>query len=320
MIAAIGSWGWLLAAGLLIVSAVLSGLESACLTIGRARLRFEARRGSLKAMTLAKLIDRREQLLAAILILDNACSLVLFALVTIMLASLIGPWGYVLAFALLLPGHLILGELLPKSLFSHFPFRMLMRFLPLLRVLDLVSRPLGAIFPSLREPPEDSAAALDRGREIFRKQTDATQRAGVLEADEAALIQHVLDFESITASDLMSPLRKVTAIPLDMPLETVVQLASKTDYDQFPVMSASGDFVGQVRVFEVLKSAKQEGGRVSDFIRSLVRVGPDEAATSVLHRLKKSRVELAVVVGKRGRPLGIITSYDIVQALMLGEA
>ena len=154
---------------------------------------------------------------------------------------------------------------------------------------------------------------------MFRIQTDATKRAGVLEPDEAALIQHVLDFETVTAANLMSPLRKVTAIPLDMPLETVLQLTSKTDYDQFPVMSASGDFVGQVRVFEVLKSGKQEGGRVSDFIRSLVRVGPDEPAISVLHRLKKSRVELAVVVSKRGRPLGIISSYDIVQELMLGE-
>ncbi|MFT5467334.1 MAG: CBS domain containing-hemolysin-like protein [Verrucomicrobiales bacterium] len=317
MIAWITTWGWPLAAGLLLFSFILSGLESACLTIERARLRFEARRGSLKAMTLAGLIDRREQLLAAILILNNAFSVVLFALISIILANHFGPWGYAIALALLLPGHIILGELLPKSLFSHFPFRMLIRFLPLLRVLDLVARPLGAIFPSLRTPSDESTAALDRGREAFRMQTDAIQRTGALEPDETALIQHVLDFETVTAHDLMAPLNKVTAIPLDMPLETVLQLTQQTDYDQFPVMSPNGDFVGQVRVFEVLKSGNQTGGQVSDFVRGLVRVGPAEPAISVLQRLQKSRVELAVVVSQKGRPLGIISSYDIVQALML---
>lgn len=314
-----GAIGWPLVALLLVVSFAVSGLETACLTIERARLRFESRRGSLKAMGLARLIDRREQLLVAILILNNACNVVAFALVALMLGAQIGPWGYAIAFVVCLPVYIFWCELLPKSIFAHFPFRMLMRFVPFLKLLRFLSEPLVMLFPSLRQPPPESTAALNRGRDVFRKQTDAIQRAGTLNPDETALIQHVLDFENVTARDLMSPLSRVTAIPADMSLDLAIQLARDTDYDQFPVMSAKGDLVGQVRVFELLRAAKDNGNKVNDYLRDLPPVSPDEPAIKTLHLLRQHRVELAAVTNRKGRPLGIISSFDIVQALMSAE-
>ncbi|MEM7010553.1 MAG: CNNM domain-containing protein [Verrucomicrobiota bacterium] len=311
--------GWPLVALLLAISFVVSGLETACLTIERARLRFESRRGSLKAMGLARIIDQREQLLVAILILNNACNVVAFALFAFMLGVQIGPWGYAVAFVVCVPFYIFWCELLPKSIFSHFPFRMLMRFVPLLKLLRFFSSPLGMLFPSLREPPPESTAALNRGRDAFRDQTDAIQRAGTLNPDETALIQHVLDFENVTARDLMSPLSRVTAIPSDMSLDLAIQLARDTNYDQFPVMSPKGDLVGQVRVVELLRAAKDNGNKVSDYLRDLPPIAPDEPAIKTLHLLRQFRVELAAVTNKNGRPLGIISSYDIVQALMHAE-
>ncbi len=316
--------GWILISILLIVSFIFSGVESALLTITRARLRHHADHGDKAAERLIRLLKEPRQILFVTLVINNACNVFAFGLIALLLYDLFGLWGFFIAFLISFPLYVLWVELIPKSIFRHFPYRFLSRFVGILEALLFLLRPFiwisQRLFSDKEEPSllSKSAESLDQSREAFRELTASIQREGTLEEDETALIQQVLDFENVTARDVMLPLRRVTAIPLEMPLETVTQLAKDTDFDQFPVMSSSGDLVGLVRVIEVLRD-EASNKRVSDHIRRLIRSSPDEKAIRVLERLRRARVELAAVYSPRGRPLGIVSSHDIVQAMMLPD-
>ncbi len=313
--------GWILVIILLIISFVFSGLETALLTITRARLRHHSERGNTAAKRLARLLEQPRRIMLVTLAINNACNIFAFGLIALLLSREFGPWGYVLAFAISLPLYVLWVELIPKSIFRNFPFRLLARFVGIMEALLLLFRPLiwlgNAIFSSPDESadPPDSAYKLDQSREAFRELTASIQREGTLEEDETALIQQVLDFENVTARDVMLPMRRVTSIPAEMEISRVVQLARDTNFDQFPVMSARGDLVGLVRVIEILRNPAPNK-RLSEFQRKLIRTTPDEKAILLLEQLRRERLELAAVCGPRGRPLGIVSSHDIVHAMM----
>ncbi len=313
--------GWILVIVLLLISFVFSGLESALLTITRARLRHHAERGNAAAQRLAKLLDEPRRILLVTLVINNACNIFAFGLIALLVSRQFGPRGYLLAFAISLPLYVLWVELIPKSIFRNFPFRLLARFVGIMEALLLLFRPLiwlgNAIAGSSGQStsPPRSARTLDQSREVFRELTATIQREGALEEDETALIQQVLDFENVATREVMLPMRRVTAIPLEMEISRVVQLAQDTNFDQFPVMSSGGDLVGLVRMIEIFRDEKPKK-RLSDYISQLIRTAPEEKAILVLERLRRGRVELAAVCGPRGRPLGIVSSHDIVHAMM----
>mgnify|MGYP003638234779 CR=1 FL=1 len=315
---------WILITILVVISFVFSGVEAALLSITRARLRHHAELGNAAATRLITLLQEPRRILLITLVINNACNIFAFGLIALSLTRIFDTWGFLLAFLVSLPLYILWIELIPKSIFRNFPFRLLSRMVGILEALDLLFRPIvwvaQGIFgsnDSSGDQPE-KPPSLDQSREAFRELTTSIQKEGTLEEDETELIKQVLDFENVTAREVMLPLRKVTAIPLEMPLDSVIQLAKDTNFDQFPVMSSSGDLVGLIRVIEVLRDDSKHK-RVSDFIRRLIRSSPDEKAIRVLERLRRARVEISAVYSPRGRPLGIVSSHDIVQAMMLPD-
>lgn len=315
---------WILIIVLVFISFVFSGVETALLSITRARLRHHAELGDSAATRLIALLHEPRRILLVTLVINNACNIFAFGLIALSLTQMFGSWGFVLAFLISLPLYILWIELIPKSIFRNFPFRLLSKMVGILEALDLLFRPIAWTINTVlgrrvsNSEPADKLGSLDQSREAFRELTTSIQKEGTLEEDETELIKQVLDFEDVTAREVMLPLRKVTAIPLEMPLDAVVQLAKDTNFDQFPVMSSSGDLVGLIRVIEVLRDDSEQK-RVSDFIRRLIRSSPDEKAIRVLERLRRARVEISAVYSPRGRPLGIVSSHDIVQAMMLPD-
>ncbi len=305
---------------LLLLAAILSGLESALLTVDRARIRTQAATREREAIQLEHLYNHRQEVLVAVLAVSHACAVLAYALTASAFVRWWGPVGYLLCFLIVVPFAVFALELVPKSIFQHFPYRMLRRFLPLLLVLQWLFGPavrLGTRLVSGLAPESTAPSAdLDQDREVFRALTDSVEQQGVLDKDESGLIRRVLDFEEVTAQAVMLPMREVTAVPLGMPVQQVIDLAEATHYDQFPVLSQGGDLVGVVRLFDLLQLNDRDGVCVHNILRQPVRTAPNEKALRVLQRMRQAHVELAIVSDPAGRALGIVGSQDMVNAMM----
>lgn len=300
----------------LLASFILSGLESALLSISPARLRHQVKEGERKASHLEKLLPRQQALLISILVINAAINLVAFALVTRLTVDAFGSWGYLVAFLISLPVYLIWIELLPKSLFKNLSTKALLRFLQLLLLIDILTRPFIYISrPILKLMSGKSNQSSHAARDEFLRLTEILDREGVFESGEKKIIHQVLDFQTLPVSEVMLPLSRITAVPLEMPVSSVLDLARETDISQFPVISSKGDLIGIVDVLELLHSDITQG-TVRNYLRKLVETSPDERSLDVLRRLRRAGLRIAVVHNEKKRPLGLVSVDDMISHLI----
>ena len=308
--------------GCLLLSFLMSGLESAILSLSPARLRHAAKEGHRRAALVDRILGRKDQMMASILVINASANLVAFALVTAEAVEWLGGWGYLAAFVVSVPVYLFWSESLPKAAFKQAPIRLLIIFSPVLALIYVTIRPLLALLAlpgrwlGSRFSESEGKATLAPGetREEFRALTEILERKGTLDPREREMILGVLDFQQVCVGEVMLPLSKVTAVPQEMPISSLLVLARQTRFDQFPVMAPNGDLAGIVDVLELLRNSEIDG-TVQDYRQELVRCRPGEQAIGVVRRLRRAGHQVAAVHNQRGRPIGIVSVVDMIARL-----
>jgi CBS domain containing-hemolysin-like protein len=207
---------------------------------------------------------------------------------------------------------------LPKSLFRRFPFRALS---PLARLLEIVMTALwpilatGTLIGRLFLPAQKKRARLFAAREELKQITSQSEREGSLTATERAMIHNVVDFQNVTARDVMKPLPNMASLKPESAIEDVLIISRSTGFDRLPVIDAKGDAVGLVNVLDILldKNQAQSLGR---YIRRMVTVQESEPAARAVQRLRAARLGLAAVVDQKRNLIGVVTSEDLIARLV----
>ncbi len=306
---------------LLPLSFCLSAIESALLSVSRVRVRYHASSAVRTADKLAILLSRKEQVVTSVTVLNHLVNLAAFALIIRFLVLEFGTVGYLAAFLGALPIYLIGLEVAPKAIAQRTPFRLLITLFPLANLANMLLGPainLGRFFsPWLIKVDQSIASSEDRLRQEFKTITREITKSGALGKVENRMIQRLIESRDISASDAMIPLSQVTAVPLTMPVRTLLNLASETRYDQFPVMGLSGSFVGTIDVFDTLLSVDLHG-RVGDYIKKLPTFPTTAGISEILYQLRRGGWEIAEIADENGDPLGITSAEDLL-AIILGE-
>src|SRR5205807_4924398 len=152
-----------------------------------------------------------------------------------------------LAVVIALPVYLFVLSALPKSLFRRFPFRALS---PLARLLEIVMTALwpivatGKLIGRLFLPAQKKRARLFAAREELKQITAQSEREGSLTATERAMIHNVVDFQNITACDVMTPLQKVPKLKADSSIADVFNVSKSSGVDRLAVIGKNGDALG----------------------------------------------------------------------------
>src|SRR4051794_18185575 len=176
--------------------------------------------------------------------------------------DLVHPIGYVLALALVVFLHLVIGELVPKNLAMADPERTALRLSPGLVGFARVFRPviavLGAcarlILRAFRVEPKDEVDAVFTSAELTVLVEDARQ-AGLLDHDEQERLEDALELGTRPVAEvLLTPGELVTLAATATPRE-VEELTVRTGYSRFPVAAAAGNqpaYLGYLHVKDVL--------------------------------------------------------------------
>lgn len=299
---------------LLMFSFLLSGMESAVLSISRVRVRHAADddRG---AALLLPLLDDREGVLGAVTVANHVANVSAFGLIIWQLVKALGPWGYAVGFLLALPVFIIGLEVLPKTLFRRYPYRMLRRLLPLLRFVAWFRRPFRVIsrLPALSVDEEDRNAS---SRDDLKRLLGSMAADKLLPGSAAVLMERVLDFRRLTVAKVMVPMNKIVAVGSEMPAVMGLQVARQHGFDALPVLGERGGFVG---VFDatVLPPHLPSDRLVRQHMRPVEEVDGSLSALSVLQRLRRRGASLAMVMDAgREHALGLVTEEDLVKPLL----
>lgn len=231
----------------------------------------------------------------------------------------------VIAVAFLTYLHVVLGEMIPKSLALGAPSTVAMAIAWPMRAVELATYPIvvglnGIGNGLLRLLGVERSTA---GKDSYRTADEigflvAESRAGGLIAREPARIIHeLLEFSELTAREVMVPRTRVIALRLGATAAEVADVLRSDRHTRYPVVDGGLDqIIGSVHVKDLLAFARNEG----TLDRALVREVPFVPATHPLERVlavvRRTRSHLAVVIDEHGGTDGILTVEDLFEEVV----
>jgi len=300
------------------ISFLFNGIEAGLTSIDPVRLRHHVKLNRPAAVRLDRLLKTPERLLVTVLLITNLADILALFVMTRFLVSRFAATGFFLAVLIALPVYLFVLSVLPKSLFRRFPFRALSLLARLLEIVMTVLWPIvatGKLIGRLFLPAQKKRARLFAAREELKQITTQSEREGSLTATERAMIHNVVDFQNVTARDVMKPLSRVASLKPDSPIEDVFSVSRSTGFDRLPVIGANGDAVGLVNVVDILLD-REHPQSISRYIRRMVTVQESEPAARDGQRLLAARLGLAAVVDQKRNLIGVVTSEDLIARLV----
>ena len=238
-------------------------------------------------------------------------------------AATLGVGGVVLAITYV---SLIIGELVPKQIALRNPEAVAIRMAPAMMVLSYVTTPLVVLLDisgravlwllGVRGLADNRVTE----EEVHVLLTEASE-GGVIEEEEHAMMAGVMRLGDRTARVLMTPRQDVEMLEAGAKGAEAVAAVRRIARPRMPVMDASGDVVGIVRLSDAFNIVSRRETLDIDALCREVPVVSDLAdALDVLEILHKSADHMALVYDEYGHFEGIITTADVLEAITGAEA
>ncbi len=139
------------------------------------------------------------------------------------------------------------------------------------------------------------------------------------EPEEEQIISRVLRLERSTARDIMVPRMDMVAVPADMPVSEVVEIARQAGHSRIPVYRGSIDsIVGAVYIKDLLRFIGESAKDVPavEVMRPAYFVPESKRVDELLRDLQQQRVHMAIVVDEFGGTAGLLTIEDVLEEIV----
>lgn len=304
----------------LLGSAFFSGCETGLLTVSRVRLARRERDGDGRVRGLERLLARLDDAVLTCLVGTNLSNVAASAVTTALLSAVLGPTGEGLAVLVASLVLVIFGEILPKILYREYPEALSLASLNGLRVFQLAIWPVrwalggyAALLGRMMTTDGDTAAELDRvGLAAWLSRSEAVAGEGRFRRSMVRFLQ----LSKRRVGDLMRPLDVVVTVPADVTLADALAAATRSGFSRLPVQGTHDDLDGYLLVRDLLLAE----GRVDlhqpvprKLVRPLLLVDGALSPYELFEELHARSRQLAAVVDRDGRALGIVTLEDLIE-------
>jgi putative hemolysin len=143
-------------------------------------------------------------------------------------------------------------------------------------------------------------------------------RAGVLQKTESEMVESVLALDKLQVKDIMTPRPKIIFIQRDEPHELIWHKIVVSGHSHFPVYESSRDqLVGVVNVKSIYAHlAANIPIRIKDLVVPPLFVPTSVNALSLLETFKHEGRHVAIVIDEFGAVQGLVTTHDIMEAIV----
>lgn len=286
---------------------------------------------SMKVKVFRADTDRRKQLAANLLSSPRDLIITILALNVItnilfqnVISSLSGTFSWILHIGLPLVLTLVFGEMIPKSIglanndsisyrVAPYIYRLQNFFLPLRKVLVAITQFLmRLLFFFLKKEPDISVDELEHALKSSR-------RLGILNEEEAELVQGYLRLSESQVKELMRPRSDILFFDLEEPLTKLVRMFVDQQCSRVPVCQKNFDSVIGIMTSQIYFLHKEKLHQSKDIIAILQKpfFVPEMTSAPLLLRQMLDRQEhLALVVDEYGSVSGLIALEDLVETVV----
>ena len=233
--------------------------------------------------------------------------------------------SFVIALAIVVTLHVLLGEMVPKNIAIAGPEKAAMLLIPAYLVYVRTVRPILTFYNwctrvtlrALRVQPRDELDVTVSTVELSEMIAESVSE-GLLDPEEHTRLTRALQIRNRIVADVAVPVGQIHAVPVAAagsgPTVGIVEKAlAATGYSRFPVVDVDHGFVGYLHIKDVLSLADDPHAVVDlDRVRPLPRVSQSLTVPEALSRMRRTNSHLALVTGQDGAVVAMVALEDLV--------
>lgn len=242
-------------------------------------------------------------------------------------AVLIHTIAFVIAFSIITLLHVVLGELVPKSIAIAIADKVVLwvarplhwfwiLFLPCIKIFDILAALTLKIF-GIKPAKEHE---LTHSEEEIKIIASESQKGGVLDEFETEIIRNAVDFSDTVAKEVMTPRKDMICLNKQKSYSENMQIICEHKHTRFPYIDDSKDTIlGMVHIRDIVQNElNTKSENLDNFVKPLILVPENLSISKVLVMMNKERSHTALVIDEYGGTAGLLTMEDIMEEI-IGE-
>ncbi|WP_027159322.1 HlyC/CorC family transporter [Methylobacter luteus] len=312
---------------MLILSAFFSGSETSLMTLNRYRLKHLVKLKHSGAIKAHNLLQRPDHLISLILLGNNFVNVAASSLTTVIAIRLYGESESSIAIAagILTIVILIFSEVAPKTLAAIKPeilaFPAAWVFIPLLKLFYPIVWAINLIIGLLLKLVGINVKK--HSHDILNKEelkSIVAEAESLMPSRYQKMLLGILDLESATVEDIMTPRNEIVGIDLELPIEEIIRQIKTSPHTRLPVYKKSIDrVIGFLHLRKILMVVNNEDFDKQTIINQLIKPSFIPESTPVhkqIHRFKTEKIRIGLVVDEYGDVEGLVTLDDLLQEIV----
>lgn len=275
-----------------------------------------------------KLMEDRERFHDTLLAGIYAISLGIAVLAVNVVQRLALPRSILTGFAVAFATVVLCRMVLPRLIAQNSPEKILLRLLPVFKPYYRITSPLVAPIsmfvssfrrPALETSRDDSDFDDDQTMSDIQALIDVGEEEGILEEAEGQMIQSIVELSDTRVSEVMTPRPLIVAVQDTASILEARDIMVVAKHSRLPVFSEHLDDIEGVVYVRDMLAAWSEGradAPVTEIMRPAYFVPSVKAVADLLEEMRKSAVQIAIVVDEYGAVSGVITIEDLLEEIV----
>lgn len=233
-----------------------------------------------------------------------------------------------ISFALITAFHIIMGELVPKSialqrsentvLFVARPLSLFATiFKPFIKLMNGIGNSVVRLLGFQVAHEHDSVHTVEELEMLVSQ----SRQAGILEKQEEVLLRHIFNFSNKSVQQIMIPRSEIVCLPLTCSREEMQKTLTSEHYTRYPIYEETMDnIIGIIHIKDIFTKAQQVTNDtpfdLRNLLRSVLYVPETTPLDTMLTQMRSKRIHMAIVIDEYGSTSGMVTLEDIIEEIV----
>ena len=310
---------------LVLLSAFLSGSETAITATSKARIVSKIKKGSRRADYVLKILNQKNSVISSLLLSNNLVNILATSLATAFFYDLFGISGIFYSTLLMTFVLVIFAEVLPKTYSINKPTRTALIISPIIFYLNKILFPFVYLINFIvnlffKKKEQDTSIKDEQSEEELEGVIDLYKTSNPDYEREKEMLQSILQLNDTTVEEVFTHRKNIYSIDSSLEIPDLINKINNSRFTRIPFWKENQEnIIGLLNVRSLnidLSTSDSSKELIYEKINKPWFVPETTNLLDQLVEFKKRKEHLAFVVDEYGELLGLITLEDIIEEIV----
>ena len=310
---------------LVLLSAFLSGSETAITATSEARIVSKIKKGSRRADYVLKILNQKNSVISSLLLSNNLVNILATSLATAFFYDLFGISGIFYSTLLMTFVLVIFAEVLPKTYSINKPIRTALKISPIIFYLNKILFPFVYLINFIvnlffKKKEQDTSIKDQQSEEELEGVIDLYKTSNPDYEREKEMLQSILQLNDTTVEEVFTHRKNIYSIDSSLEIPDLINKINNSRFTRIPFWKENQEnIIGLLNVRSLNIDLSTSDSSKELIFEKVNKPWFIPETTNLLDQLvefKKRKEHLAFVVDEYGELLGLITLEDIIEEIV----